>query len=128
MVPSAGSHQPTFRASQFLTIAQAGGQVEFTGRQRLEPLNCALMRRIALPTSGTFRAGPPIWEIEKGRGAVTRLRNCSPHQQLGGSVMAPQSDTSSLHVLVCSSMAGTIVGLAATWIVVAHSFVQPMVA
>jgi len=42
--------------------------------------------------------------------------------------MAPQSDTSSLHVLVCSSMAGTIVGLAATWIVVAHTFVQPMVA
>jgi len=48
-------------------------------------------------------------------------------QQLGGSVMAPQSDTSSLYVLVCS-MAGTIVGLAATWIVVAHTFVQPMVA
>jgi hypothetical protein len=48
-------------------------------------------------------------------------------QQLGGSVMAPQSDTTSLYVLVCS-MAGTIVGLAATWIVVAHSFVQPMVA
>ena len=42
--------------------------------------------------------------------------------------MAPQSDTSSLYVLVCS-MAGTIVGnLGATWIVVAHSFVQPMVA
>ena len=56
MAPSAGSHQPTFRASQFLAT---GGQVEFTGRQRLEPLNCALMRRIALPTSGTFRAGPP---------------------------------------------------------------------
>ena len=57
----------------------------------------------------------------------------SPHaqeglgQELGGSVMAPQSDTSSLYVLVCS-MAGTIVGLAATWIVVAHTFVQPMVA
>jgi len=48
-------------------------------------------------------------------------------QQLGGSVMAPQSDTSSLYVLVCS-MAGTIVGLGATWIVVAHTFVQPMVA
>ena len=48
-------------------------------------------------------------------------------QELGGSVMAPQSDTSSLYVLVCS-LAGTIVGLAATWIVVAHSFVQPMVA
>jgi len=63
----------------FLTIAQAGSQVEFTGRQRLEPLNCALMRRIALPTSGSFRAGPPVWEIEKGRGAVTRLRNCFPH-------------------------------------------------
>jgi len=57
----------------------------------------------------------------------------SPHAQeslgrnFGGSVMAPQSDTSSLYVLVCS-MAGTIVGLAATWIVVAHTFVQPMVA
>ena len=48
-------------------------------------------------------------------------------QQLGGSVMAPQSDTNSLHVPVCS-MAGTIVGLGATWIVVAHTFVQPMVA
>ena len=48
-------------------------------------------------------------------------------QQLGGSVMAPQSDTSSLYVLVCS-MAGTIVGLAATWMVDAHTFVQPMVA
>jgi disulfide bond formation protein DsbB len=48
-------------------------------------------------------------------------------QEFGGSVMAPQSDTSSLYVLACS-MAGTIVGLAATWIVVAHTFVQPMVA
>ena len=48
-------------------------------------------------------------------------------QELGGSVMAPQLDTSSLYVLVCS-LAGTIVGLAATWMVVAHSFVQPMVA
>jgi len=45
----------------------------------------------------------------------------------GGSVMAPQSDATSLYVLVCS-LAGTIVGLGATWIVVAHSFVQPMVA
>jgi hypothetical protein len=58
----------------------------------------------------------------------------SPHAQdrswagyFGGSVMAPQSDTTSLYVLVCS-LAGTVVGLAATWIVVAHSFVQPMVA
>ena len=57
----------------------------------------------------------------------------SPHaqeglgQELGGSVMAPQSDTTSLYVLGCS-LAGTIVGLAATWIVVAHSLVQPMVA
>src|SRR4030095_2929282 len=83
MVPSAGSHQPTFRASQFLTIAQAGGQVEFTGRQRLEPLNCALMRRIALPTSGTFRAGPPIWEIEKGRGAVIRAHRNDSHGVFG---------------------------------------------
>jgi hypothetical protein len=41
--------------------------------------------------------------------------------------MAPQSDTNSLYVLVCS-LAGTILSLAATWIVVAHSFVQPMVA
>ena len=38
--------------------------------------------------------------------------------------MAPQSDTSSLYV----SLAGTVLSLAATWIVVAHSFVQPMVA
>ena len=41
--------------------------------------------------------------------------------------MAPQSDATSLYVLVCI-LAGTIVGLGATWIVVAHSFVQPMVA
>jgi hypothetical protein len=41
--------------------------------------------------------------------------------------MAPQSDTRSLYVLVYS-LAGTILSLAATWIVVAHSFVQPMVA
>jgi hypothetical protein len=41
--------------------------------------------------------------------------------------MAPQSDTNSHYVLVCS-LAGTILSLAATWIVVAHSFVQPMVA
>ena len=58
----------------------------------------------------------------------------SPHAQekvlggnFGGSVMAPQSDTNTLYVLVCS-LAGTIVGLGATWIVVAHTFVQPMVA
>jgi len=57
----------------------------------------------------------------------------SPHaqeglgQKLGGSVMAPQSDTSSLYVLICS-LAGTVLSLAATWIVVSHSFVQPMVA
>jgi len=41
--------------------------------------------------------------------------------------MAPQSDTTTLYVLVCS-MAGTVLSLATTWIVVAHSFVQPMVA
>jgi len=40
--------------------------------------------------------------------------------------MAPQSDTSSLHVLICS-LAGTVLSLAATWIVVAHS-AQPMIA
>jgi hypothetical protein len=40
--------------------------------------------------------------------------------------MAPQSDTSTLYVLV-SSLAGTVLGLLATWIFVAHS-VQPMVA
>ena len=59
-----------------------------------------------------------------------RFSSCSRKvlgRNFGGSVMAPQSDTSSLYVLVCS-MAGTIVGLAATWIVVAHTFVQPMVA
>ena len=48
-------------------------------------------------------------------------------RKLGGSVMAPQSDTSSLYVLICS-LAGTVLSLAATWIVVSHSFVQPMVA
>jgi hypothetical protein len=48
-------------------------------------------------------------------------------KNFGGSVMAPQSDTTSLYVLVCS-LAGTVLSLAATWIVVAHSFVQPMVA
>jgi len=50
----------------------------------------------------------------------------SPHaqeglgQKLGGSVMAPQSDT------ICS-LAGTVLSLAATWIVVAHS-AQAMIA
>ena len=34
--------------------------------------------------------------------------------------MAPQSDTTSLYVLVCS-LAGTILSLAATWIVIAQS-------
>ena len=48
-------------------------------------------------------------------------------RKLGRSVMAPQSDTSSLYVLICS-LAGTVLSLAATWIVAAHSFVQPMVA
>jgi hypothetical protein len=41
-------------------------------------------------------------------------------------VMAPQSDTSSLYVLICS-LAGTVLSLAATWIVVAHS-AQAMIA
>ena len=41
-------------------------------------------------------------------------------QELGGSVMAPQSDTNTLYVLVCS-LAGTILSLAATWIVIAQS-------
>jgi hypothetical protein len=40
--------------------------------------------------------------------------------------MATQSDTNTLYVLV-SSLAGTVLSLAATWIFVAHS-VQPMVA
>jgi hypothetical protein len=57
---------------------------------------------------------------------ILRMLKTGLGQEPGGSVMAPQSDTSSLYVLVCS-LAGTIVGLAATWIVVAHSFVQPMV-
>jgi hypothetical protein len=47
-------------------------------------------------------------------------------QEFGGSVMAPQSDTNTLYVLVCS-LAGTILSLAATWIVVAQS-TQSMVA
>jgi len=47
-------------------------------------------------------------------------------RKLGGSVMAPQSDTSSLYVLICS-LAGTVLSLAATWIVVAHS-AQAMIA
>ena len=41
--------------------------------------------------------------------------------------MAPQSDTNTLYVLICS-LAGTVLSLAVTWIVVAHSFVQPIVA
>jgi hypothetical protein len=41
--------------------------------------------------------------------------------------MAPQSDTSSLYVLVFS-LAGTVLSLVATWIVVANAFVQPLVA
>ena len=40
--------------------------------------------------------------------------------------MAPQSDTSSLYVLICS-LAGTVLSLSATWIVVAHS-AQAMIA
>jgi hypothetical protein len=40
--------------------------------------------------------------------------------------MASQSDARTLYVLV-SSLAGTVLSLAGTWIVVAHSFVQPMV-
>jgi hypothetical protein len=40
--------------------------------------------------------------------------------------MAPQSDTRTLYVLV-SSLAGTVLSFAASWIFVAHS-VQPMVA
>jgi len=40
--------------------------------------------------------------------------------------MAPQSDTNTLYVLV-SSLAGTVLSLAATWIFVAHS-AQAMVA
>jgi hypothetical protein len=40
--------------------------------------------------------------------------------------MTTQSDNSTLYVLV-SSLAGTVLSLAATWIVVAHSM-QPMVA
>ena len=47
-------------------------------------------------------------------------------QEIGGSVMAPLSDTNTLYVLTCS-LAGTVLSLAATWIVIAHSFVQPMV-
>ena len=47
-------------------------------------------------------------------------------RQIGRSPMAPQSDTNTLYVLV-SSLAGTVLSLAATWISVAHS-VQPMVA
>ena len=48
------------------------------------------------------------------------------NNQIGGSPMAPQSDTNTLYVLV-SSLAGTVLSLAATWVFVAHS-VQPMVA
>jgi hypothetical protein len=47
-------------------------------------------------------------------------------RQIGGSAMTPQSDTRTLYVLV-SSLAGTVLSLAATWIFVAHS-VQPLVA
>jgi hypothetical protein len=49
------------------------------------------------------------------------------NKEIGGSAMAPQSDTNTLYVLVCS-LAGTVLSLAGTWIVVAHSFVQPIVA
>jgi hypothetical protein len=41
--------------------------------------------------------------------------------------MAPQSDTNTLYVLVCS-LAGTILSLGSTLIFVVHSFAQPMVA
>jgi hypothetical protein len=43
-------------------------------------------------------------------------------QELGGSAMMTQSDTSSLYVLV-SSLAGTVLSLAATWIVIAQTMV-----
>ena len=59
-----------------------------------------------------------------------RFSSCSRKvlgRNFGGSVMAPQSDTTTLYVLVCS-LAGTVLTLATTWIVVAHSYVQPMVA
>jgi len=46
--------------------------------------------------------------------------------EFGGSVMAPQSDTNTLYVLVCS-LAGTVLSLGSTLIFVAHSFAQPMV-
>src|SRR5262249_36343895 len=49
-----------------------------------------------------------------------------PEHTNGGSTMAPQSEARTLYVLV-SSLAGTVLSLAATWIFVAHS-VQPMVA
>ena len=39
-------------------------------------------------------------------------------RQIGGSPMAPQSDTRTLYVLV-SSLAGTVLSLAFTWIFVA---------
>jgi hypothetical protein len=48
------------------------------------------------------------------------------NKQIGGSAMAPQSDTRTLYVLV-SSLAGTVLSLAATWIFFAHS-AQAMVA
>jgi len=48
------------------------------------------------------------------------------NKEIGGSAMAPQSDARTLYVLV-SSLAGTVLSLAATWIFVAHSL-QPMVA
>jgi len=46
--------------------------------------------------------------------------------QIGGSPMAPQSEARTLYVLV-SSLAGTVLSLAFTWIFVAHS-AQAMVA
>jgi hypothetical protein len=47
-------------------------------------------------------------------------------RQIGGSPRAPQAEARTLYVLV-SSLAGTVLSLAATWIFVAHS-VQPLVA
>src|SRR5262249_620394 len=47
-------------------------------------------------------------------------------RQIGGSPMAPQSDTRTLYVLV-SSLAGTVLSLAFTCIFVPHSF-HPLVA
>ena len=90
--------------------------------------NCHSAANFTAITEQFFRR---VWELpprQFGRCfTILLMLKTSLGPEIGGSVMAPLSDTNTLYVLTCS-LAGTVLSLAATWIVVAHSFVQPMVA